>query len=126
MNRNETIKAIRDNLKRRSGKAWSVTGGRGTAYGWIRIDAPPARRTAHAVHKAGAIGNAPEDYETKDTGEPNGYMTDADRKELAALLGLDSVHSQGVVIPAANDYYQEYLDRSAGLPPSRIGEPYWD
>lgn len=45
MDRNEVIKIIRENLKRRSGKAWSVTGGTGTAYGWIKIDAPPKRRT---------------------------------------------------------------------------------
>lgn len=43
MDRNETIKRIKDALKRRSGKPWSVTGGRGTAWGWITIDAPPAR-----------------------------------------------------------------------------------
>ena len=42
--RNETIKAIRKALRARSGKSWSVTGGRGTAWGWLTIDAPPARR----------------------------------------------------------------------------------
>jgi len=43
MNRNEVIKVIKENLKKRSGKSWSVTGGRGTAYGWITIDSPPSR-----------------------------------------------------------------------------------
>jgi hypothetical protein len=45
LDRDEAIKRIRAALKRRSGKAWSVTGDRGTAWGWIKIDAPPARRT---------------------------------------------------------------------------------
>ena len=44
MDRNETIKRIRTALRKRSGKAWSVKGGRGTAWGWIQIDAPPSRR----------------------------------------------------------------------------------
>jgi len=39
MDRNETIKTIRAALRRRSGKLWSVTGGRGTAWGWLSIDA---------------------------------------------------------------------------------------
>ena len=45
LTRDQAIKRIRDALKLRSGKPWSVTGGTGTAWGWIRIDAPPARRT---------------------------------------------------------------------------------
>jgi hypothetical protein len=45
MTRNEVIKVIKAALKRRSGKEWSVTGGKGTAYGWLTIDAPPKRRT---------------------------------------------------------------------------------
>jgi hypothetical protein len=45
MDRDETIKRIRKALRARSGKDWSVTGGRGTAWGWITIDAPPRRRT---------------------------------------------------------------------------------
>lgn len=42
--RDHTITTIRRTLRSRSGKSWSVTGGRGTAYGWITITAPPARR----------------------------------------------------------------------------------
>lgn len=43
MTRNEVISEIKAALKRRSRKSWSVTGGRGTVYGWIRISAPPKR-----------------------------------------------------------------------------------
>jgi hypothetical protein len=45
LDRDEAIKRIKAALKRRSGKAWSVTGGKGTAWGWIEIDATPKNRT---------------------------------------------------------------------------------
>jgi hypothetical protein len=45
IDRNDAIKRIKSALKKRSGKDWSVTGGKGTAWGWIEIDAPPRRRT---------------------------------------------------------------------------------
>lgn len=100
--RNDVIKCIRTALRKRSGKVWSVSGGRGTAYGWITISAPPARRIEF------------------------GYMSDADRAELAKLLGKDSVHCQGESIPAGTDYYREYVDRAEGRAPSVFGRPYWD
>jgi len=54
-------------------------------------------------------------------------MDDADREELARLLGLDGpAHHQGVRVPASNDYWQEYIDRAEGLAPSVVGAPYWD
>jgi hypothetical protein len=100
--RDVTIAAIRTALRRRTGQAWSVTGGRGTSWGWITVTAPPARRTEH------------------------GYLSDVDRAVLADALGLETVHSQGVSIPAGNDYRTEYVDRAEGRQPSRIGVPYWD
>lgn len=125
--RDDTIKRIRAALKRRSGKDWSVTGGRGTAWGWITIDAPPKRRTLHSVKINPNGSDYPENYTSKDTGEPGGSMTDADRKELAELLGLnEQAHHQGVSIPASYDYYQEYIDRAEGRTPSVVGKPYWD
>lgn len=45
MDRDVAIKRIKTALKKRSGKDWSVKGGRGTAWGWIKIDAPPRRKT---------------------------------------------------------------------------------
>ena len=101
MERDDTIREIRTALKRRSGKAWSVTGGRGTSYGWLTITAPPARRGEF------------------------GYLSDDDKRELAALLGV-TVHHQGVLVPGANDYYREFLDRANGREPPVIGRPYWD
>jgi len=54
--RDSAIERIRAALKRRSGKLWSVKGGRGTGWGWITIDAPPARQTWSHRLKAGAAG----------------------------------------------------------------------
>ncbi|MCP4645819.1 MAG: hypothetical protein GY851_35565 [bacterium] len=101
--RNEVIKDIRTNLRKRSGKAWSVTGGRGTAWGWLTITAPPRR--------CGEFG----------------YMTDEDRAELGELLGLGrDTHTQGESVAAGSDYYAEYVDRAAGRTPEKYGTQYWD
>jgi len=98
MERDETIARIRAALKRRSGKSWSVRGGRGTAWGWIDIDVPPAREANRA----------------------------AELKELAELMGIETVHQQGLQIPASHDYRQEAVDRSEGRTPTVVGTPYWD
>lgn len=100
--RNDTISIIRSELKRRSGKTWSVTGGKGTAWGWIKVTSPPARRI---------------DGDT---------LSDADRIELGQLLGLDRVPQQGVSIASSTAHYTEYVDRARGLAPVSIATPYWD
>jgi hypothetical protein len=127
LTRNEVIKQIKTDLRRRSGKSWSVTAGRGTAWGWLTISAPPARCTAHSVQKEGTSGLNCDDFEYRDTGVPGGYMTDADATELAKLLGKsEKIHCQGEKIPSGGDYYEEYLDRAAGRTPKVYGEQYWD
>lgn len=167
MDRDTAIAEIRAALKRRSGKAWSVKGGRGTAYGWIEIDAPPRRRTWQEIQTdtpeppapgavyAGAIGITPytfltdgtvTDYasdpwareaveagrrvqfnwEVDDPSKPFGHMGPADRKELASLLGLKSVGSDGESIPSSYEYREEYVARARGETPTVVGTPYWD
>lgn len=104
LSRAAVIKRIKQALKQRSGRQWSVTGGKGTAYGWIYIKAVKP----HAMDEWG-------------------NMNDADRTLLGKLLGLDKpVHFQGESIPASNDYYREYIDRAEGRKPSKCGSPYWD
>lgn len=127
LDRNETIKRIKTALQRRSGKAWSVTGGRGTAWGWITIEAPPARRTWGHRLKAGATMDRPEDYEAYDTGEPGRCNSPQDCAELGELMGLGGpAHSQGISIASSSDYYREHIDRAEGRTPSKIAQPYWD
>lgn len=82
IDRDEAIKRIRAALKRRSGKDWSVTGDRGTACGWIHVQAPPKRRIEF------------------------GYTSPEECDELARLFGLRTVHCQGVSInPDAREWY---------------------
>ena len=125
MERDETISQIKTALKRRSGKPWSVTGGRGTAWGWITIDAPPARRKGKHRLKEG-MPDLPENWEEYLDTEAGGHITPTERMELLNLLSLDAVHNQGIMIPASYHYWQEYVDRANGRTPSVIGEPYWD
>lgn len=98
MERDDAIQRIRTALKRRSGKSWSVRGGRGTTWGWIDIDVPPAREANR----------------------------EAELKELAVLMNLPKIHQQGLDIPASNAYYQEAVDRAEGREPTVFGTPYWD
>jgi hypothetical protein len=125
--RNAVIEAVRAALKERTGKAWSVKGGRGTAWGWIQIDTTPKRATCHTVKKAGAVSNHPDDYERKDTGVPGGVMTDAERAELAGVLGLETVHQQGESVAASTAYYRVIVARAKfGTAGDFTAEPYWD
>jgi len=129
MDRDEFIKTIKANLQKRSGKVWSVTGGKGTAWGWVKITAPPARCTWGHRPKEG-MGECPppgkEYWDAYDTGKPGRDMSPGDKAELARLLGLDRVSEQGKKVPPQNDYWAEYLDRAAGRTPTRTGTPEWD
>lgn len=123
--REEAIKTIKDNLQHRTGKTWSVTGGTGTAYGWIRIDAPPKRRNFNWDGTQSITVDSPK-------ARPGaGYMSLEDRQDLAVALGFKDqygtgVHAQGISIPASSDYRNEYIDRSAGRQPEKVAKPYWD
>ena len=81
--RTAVTKKMRQLLRKRSGKAWSVKGGRGTGWGWLDISAPPARTV-------------------------NYRMTEEDQIELTALLGKDrKVHCQGESV--SPDQWWPYL-----------------
>jgi hypothetical protein len=102
--RNEAIARIKKALKARSGKTWSVTGNKGTAWGWINIDAPPARRTWRFTIR--------DDHgcviceEVNDPSAKFGHMSQVERKELAELLGVEFVHHQGQsVSPDSRAYF---------------------
>ena len=127
--RAEAIKAIRDGLKRRSGKAWSVKGDRGTAYGWLTISAPPKRCTARDVPtgELDEYGNPVYELRGGIVSDGGAYMTPEDSAELAALLGLDGpVNCQGHSVAASTGHYIEAIARAEGRKPSSYGVRYWD
>lgn len=132
--RDEAIRAIRAGLKRRTGRAWSVTGGRGTAYGWLRIDAPKARRTALYVasDERDPMTGRPVNVLT-DTGtpQPYGLMTAADCAALGQALGFDAERdirtmAQGISVASSTAHYVEFIARAEGRRPSAHGQQYWD
>lgn len=126
--RDEVIKAVKAALERRSGKRWSVTGGRGTAYGWLRLDAPPKERTWHRrdTGEKDLQGDPVLEW-YNDPAKKFGYMSPARQRELADLLGLENpVHHQGENIPASTAYYLEYLDRAETGRAEHRAQPYWD
>jgi hypothetical protein len=130
LNRSAIIAFIKRNLKVRSGITWSVTGGKGTAYGWLTIDAVPARRTFRNIPAPGneiARNPGKENWiEVEDPSYEWGHTGPADRQKLATLLDLDTVHTQGQSVAASNDHYREAMQRAAGLPVTKIAQPYWD
>lgn len=105
--RNDAIKAIRAALRKRHLR-YSVTGGRGTAWGWIHIDLMPAEFKAPFSPEHSAAINAK-------------------RAVMYRAFGLNpGMESGSISVAASRDYYQEYIDRANGRAPSVIGQPYWD
>ena len=127
LSRAAVIRRIKLAPERRSGKRWSVTGGTGTAYGWLHIDVPPARRTWRDRLRPDAtgLGTYDQDCEPYDSGRPGGSMSPAERAEVARLLGLDRA-DRAISVAASHDYYREYIDRAEGRVPRKIATPYWD
>ncbi len=93
IDRDMAVAGIRAGLRQRCDRAWSVRAGRGTVANWITIIAPPAR-----------LG-------------PGRSMTPQDCAALAALLALDYVHPQGVIIEPSPANWHEYLMRARGAIP---------
>ena len=125
MERNEVINTIKSALQRRSGKTWSVTGGKGTSWGFLSISSPPARCTIRHRLKEGATNDWPESWEAYDSGQPGGDLTPADCQELATLLGLyRPVHNQGLKVCSQD--WQNYIDRAEGRKPTRPDYEYPD
>ena len=133
--RSATIREIRDALRRRTGRSWSVTGGRGTGAAWLHIDAPPARRECDS-HGFRVLSG--KDYRSRfwrgpaSAVEPEesgtfGYTCADDRRVLGEALGLGRpTHAQGQQVPPGPGCREEYIDRANGRKPSRGCTRDWD
>ncbi len=137
LTRDEAIRRIRAGLKARSSREWSVTGGRGTAWGWITIDVLPRERVWVPEPRPGVDEHALISFEARMqwrrlTPEERaagqmGYAGPEERALLSQLLGLDRlVHFQGEAVPDGHGYYEEYVNRAEGRQPTMRGQPYWD
>lgn len=116
LDRDLAIKLIRHNLKQRSGKTWSVTGGRGSAWGWITITAPPARRVDNEL--------TPED--ARELGDLLGLPEKTVYRDLMPAGTSNAAHSQGVDIADDREWYLHYIDASAGVESAHGTPRYWD
>jgi hypothetical protein len=137
ISRDEAITRIKAALKARSGRTWSVTGGKGTAWGWLTIDVQPKDRRWVDVAIPGmeyrfdlplAMRYTVRELTSEEwAAGKRGSMGPADQRLLADLLGFTNpVHSQGQDVPASNDYYTEYVARAEGRQPEVYGTQYWD
>lgn len=137
--RDDAIQLIREALKKRSGKAWSVTGGRGTAWGWINVTAPPKRRVGQKSNpeyvaltfeeqiRADRTGEGPQSFLDDPDAEHRYYMSREECAELAELFGLTRpVHCQGLSIAASSDYRRFYVAAARGQETTNHPQPYWD
>ena len=120
--RTQDAKKIKARLKELTGKAWSVTGGTGTAYCWLTVQAPKSRRVAHGVNPdwdgydnipvcIAKTGSPPWiDYISDDPAD-NLYMGNEDRELLGTVFGLARLaHHQGLSIsPDNRDHYMTYI-----------------
>jgi len=124
IDRDEAIKRIRAALKKKTGKSWSVTGDRGTAWGWIKVEAPPRRRVWHEkIAEFDASMPGADWYKTvrevpiakDDPKRAYGYTSVSECREIAAAFGLKNkpygVHHQGLSInPDSREWYVAQIE----------------
>lgn len=116
LDRDLAIRLIRFNLKARSGKRWSVKGSRGSAWGWITITAPPARRVANEL----TVEDAQELGDLLSLPEKSVYT------DLEYIGRSNAAHRQGISIAADSEWYKHYIDASAGVESDHCTPQYWD
>lgn len=99
-NRSEVTKMIKGFLKARTGRDWSVTGGTGTAWGWLRITAPKGRKV---------------DFRA----------TMEDQILLGLAMGCDWPQ-ESFSVASSDGHWLAALQRAAGLEVTGSEVPYWD
>lgn len=118
IDRKDAVKRIKAALKKKTGRVWSVSGGRGTAWNWLRVQAPKKRRVSHKVNPNCdrtvyplPLGESLYiEYVDKDG--TNYYTGDADCEALAQAFGLNrKAHFQGLNIsPDEREFYVERVE----------------
>lgn len=90
-------------LKVATGRAWSVRGSRGTAYGWLNVSAPKDREEG-----------------------PYGYTSEEDRVLLREAFQTERIHHQGYMIPSSRGFYWQAAQAVTGRPITIHGVRDWD
>lgn len=129
MDRKEATKRIRQALKKRTDRVWSVRGDRGTAWGWLRIEAAKSRRVMHddnprydryALHQS----ELPWIERKPGKGETAYCTSQEDREILVKALGISMDFSSVQGVSISPDQWQWYIDRAEnGPPPAPKPEP---
>jgi hypothetical protein len=121
LERSEAVRRLKAALKKKTGKTWSVTGGRGTGWGWLRIQAPKVRRVAHGVNPRyngfdqidvciRKTGKPPWIEFVSDDAEENRYTSDEDSRTLTEIFKPGhSYHYQGLSVRPED--WELYLER---------------
>jgi hypothetical protein len=97
--RDDAIARIRAALKRRTGRPWSVRGGRGTAWSWIEVSAPPARS------------------------DEFGRISIEDANTLARIFGLPANHFLGGCWSISREEREHMVARAEGLGVEDLDRP---
>lgn len=115
--RKEAVRRIKAALRRKTGKTWSVHGGRGTAWGWLTVEAPKSRRVAHKENPAYEwrdfldTGELPYIECAADENRGAWYTSVADCQLLTQAFDLSrKVHYQGLLI--SPDEWNFYVMRA--------------
>lgn len=117
--RRDAVRRIKTALREITGLAWSVHGGRGTAWGWITVEAPKSRRVSirdnPAYEDEWETPDEPRHFEYRRTdGHPNCYTSESDCETLAIAFGRDRVGWQGVSIsPDRREIYVRAIEATA-------------
>lgn len=130
MERSEVTKRIKKALKKRTGQTWSVTGGRGTAWGWLTIEAAKSRQVMHdsnPKYDRFALGRNQDELpwvERKPEKDEIAYCTSQeDRKILAEALGIGMNFSSVQGVSVSPDQWQFYVGRAENGKPEEKPEP---
>ena len=101
--RADAVKRLKKALKTITGKTWSVKGSRGTAWGWIDIQAPKSRRVGHTPDPAWKHWEADPDepgyFENPDAPkDEKWYTSKADGDTLADIFDKPGFYHQGMSV----------------------------
>ena len=116
LERKDAVRRLKAALKEVTGQTWSVHGGKGTAYGWITVEAPKSRRVSVRANPRHTdeweTPDEPRHFEYQHDSGENYYTSEADCQTLAAAFGRERVGWQGLSIsPDRRNAYVKAVEK---------------